>query len=98
MFIVMLKMSGAKERAAEKMAEHKAWLQRGFDDGFFLASGNLMDEPGGGILVHGLSKAEVMQLVSEDPFVVDGIVTAHVIGMTPSKVDPRLEFALSGSA
>jgi uncharacterized protein YciI len=97
-FIVLLKMSGNKERAAECMAEHKAWLQQGFDEGIFLASGNLTGQPGGGILVHGLSEAEVLQRLSQDPFVIHGIVTAQVIGITPSKVDPRLAFLLNSQA
>lgn len=98
MFIVLLKISGSKERAAECMAEHKAWLQQGFDEGVFLASGNLTGQPGGGIVVHGLSEAEVQQRLGQDPFVIHGIVTAQVIGITPSKVDPRLAFLLKGAA
>lgn len=98
MFIVLLKISGSKERAAEYMAEHKAWLQQGFDEGVFLASGNLSGQPGGGILVHGLSEAEVQQRLAQDPFVVHGIVTAQVIEITPSKTDPRLAFLLERTA
>ncbi|MDO8459168.1 MAG: YciI family protein [Burkholderiaceae bacterium] len=94
MFIVLLKISGSKERASEWMAAHKAWLQQGFDEGVFLASGNLTGQPGGGILVHGLSEAEVQQRLSQDPFVIHGIVTVQVIAIMPSKVDPRLAFLL----
>jgi len=94
-FIVLLKMTGSKERAAECMAEHKAWLQKGFDDGVFLASGNLTGQPGGGIVVHGLDEAEVQQRLSQDPFVLHSIVTVQVIEITPSKTDPRLAFLLN---
>lgn len=97
MFIVLLKISGNKERTTECMAAHKAWLQQGFDDGVFLVSGNLAGQPGGGILVHGLSEAEVQQRVNQDPFVIHNIVTVQVIGITPSRVDPRLTFLLDST-
>ena len=33
MFIVLLKFSANKTKAAQFMEGHKAWLKRGFDDG-----------------------------------------------------------------
>lgn len=97
-FIVLLKMSGNKERAAEYMAEHKAWLQQGFDDGVFLASGNLTGQPGGGIVANGLSEAEVRQRLGQDPFVIHGLVSVELIGITPSRTDPRLAFLMESTA
>lgn len=94
MFIVLLKMSGSKERAADYMAEHKAWLQQGFDDGVFLTSGNLTGQPGGGIVVHGPTEVELQQRLGQDPFVAHGIVTSQVFEITPSKTDPRLAFLM----
>ena len=98
MFIVLLKITGSKERAAEVMAEHKAWLQKGFDDGVFLASGNLTGQPGGGIVVYGLKEAELQQRTSQDPFVRYGIVAVEIIEITPSNVDPRLAFLLNDAS
>ncbi len=98
MFIVILTISGTKESAAPWMSEHKAWLQQGFDDGVFLAAGNLTDVPGGGILAHGLSDAALRMRVEQDPFVRHGIVTVQVVEITPSIVDPRVSFLLDRSA
>ena len=41
MFIVLLKFSSNKANAAQWMEGHKAWLQRGFDDGVFMLAGSL---------------------------------------------------------
>lgn len=46
MFVVLLKFSTNKSRAGEWMSDHKAWLQKGFDDGVFMASGSLQGQQG----------------------------------------------------
>jgi uncharacterized protein YciI len=97
-FIVLLNISSSKEQAAIHMAEHKAWLQNGFDEGVFLASGNLSGQPGGGILIHGLSEDQLQQRLNQDPFVIHGIVTVQIIEITPSKTDPRMAFLLESMA
>lgn len=94
MFMVLLNLSGNKERAAEYMAGHRTWLQKGFDDGVFLTSGNLVAQPGGGILIHGLSEEEVQARLSQDPFVAHEIVTVQILEITPTKTDPRMAFLL----
>ena len=47
MFIVLLKFSGDKGRAAQFTAGHKEWIKRGFDDGVFLLTGTLQPGLGG---------------------------------------------------
>jgi uncharacterized protein YciI len=59
MFIVLLKFSGQKDRAAALMPAHKEWLQRGFDDGVFLLTGSIQPGLGGTIIVHGPSRADL---------------------------------------
>lgn len=98
MFIVLLNISGSKELAAKHMAEHKAWLQNGFEEGVFLASGNLSGQPGGGILIHGLNEDELQQRLNQDPFVIHGIVSVQIIEITPSRTDPRMAFLLESVA
>ncbi|MGQ0709415.1 MAG: YciI family protein [Rhodoferax sp.] len=98
MFIVSLALAGNPAQAAPHMAAHKAWLQQGFDDGVFLASGNLMGQPGGGIVVHGVSEAELHERLDQDPFVSQGIVSVQVVGITPTRVDSRLAFLRESEA
>ena len=98
MFVVSLKMTGTREQAAPWMAAHKEWLQAGFDDGVFLAAGNLLGQPGGGILVHGLDEAALRQRLALDPFVAHGIVDVALAGFTPARTDGRLDFLLAEAA
>ena len=96
MFVVLLKFSANRSRAGEWMDAHKAWLQRGFDDGVFVASGSLQGQQGGAILARSLDATSLQQRLSEDPFVAHDVVSVEMIDVALSKVDPRLEF-LSGN-
>lgn len=94
MFVVLLRFSNYKDQAAQFMEGHKAWLKQGLDDGLFLLAGSLQPKAGGAILAHNTTLAELRERVNEDPFVVEGVVTAEIIEITPSQADERLSFLL----
>ena len=92
MFIVLLKFSDNKTLARQFMEGHKAWISRGFEDGVFLLTGSIQPNSGGGIVAHNTSLPELQKRVSDDPFVIENIVGAEIIEITPSKIDERLKF------
>lgn len=92
MFIVLLRFSSNKALASQFVEGHKQWLQRGFDDGVFVLSGSLQPDQGGGIMAHATSHAELQERVSRDPFVAEGVVSAEILELTPSRADERLQF------
>ena len=94
MFIVFLKFSDNKAQAGQFMEDHMEWIKRGFDDGVFLMVGSLQPNLGGGIVAHNLSPSELQSRVNDDPFVVENVVSAEIIEITPSRTDERLEFLL----
>jgi len=94
MFVVLLKFSGNKDQAAQFMEGHKAWLQRGFDDGVFLLAGSLQPNLGGAILAHNASPSALQSRVNEDPFVAEGVVSAEILEITPSKASEHFSFLL----
>lgn len=91
MFIVLLRFSHEKSKAGELMAGHKAWLERGFDDGVFVLAGTLQPSAGGGLVAVNTSRSELEARVNADPFVAEGVVSAEIHELTPSRVDPRLK-------
>lgn len=93
-FVVLLRFTAAREKAQHFMDGHKLWLKQGFDAGVFLLAGSLEPGPGGAILAGNTSRDELEKRVSEDPFVIEGIVTAEIIGMEPGRADERLKFLL----
>jgi len=94
MFIVFLKFSDNKGQAGQLMDDHNAWIKRGFDDGVFLLVGSLQPNPGGGIVAHNTSRAELEARVNDDPFVAENVVIAEIVEITPAKADDRLKFLL----
>ena len=96
MFLITLRFSEGKARAAAFMQAHNAWLAGGFAQGTFLLSGSLRPNQGGAILAHGTSKEELQQFVNKDPFVVNDVVSAEILEIALSRVDDRLAF-LKGS-
>lgn len=92
MFVVLLKFSDNKSKATEFMDSHKAWLERGFDDGVFLLAGSLQPGLGGGIVAHNTSLAELQNRVNTDPFVAENVVSAEVLEIAVAKADSRLDF------
>ncbi len=94
MFVVLLKFSDNKARAGQLMDGHKAWIQRGLDDGIFLLVGSLQPNRGGGILAYNTTLFDLENRVNDDPFVAEKVVTAEILEIAPTKVDTRLEFLL----
>ena len=95
MFVVLLKFAGNKGKAGQFMEPHKAWLQRGFDDGIFLLAGSLQPSLGGAIMAHNSSMPDLQERVNADPFVVEGVVSAEILEISPSSVDDRLKCLLA---
>lgn len=94
MFLILLKFSTNKARAPEFMANHVDWLKQGFDDGVFDLAGSLQPQVGGGILARSASRAQVEARVAADPFVVEDVVTAEVLELTPSRASADFAFLL----
>ena len=95
MFIVLLKFSDNKGRAGQFMEGHKEWIQRGLDDGVFLLVGSLQPNLGGVIMAHNTSRSDLQSRVQGDPFVVENVVSAEILEITPATADERLKFLLN---
>jgi uncharacterized protein YciI len=92
MFVILLKFSTNREHAGRHMEGHRAWIQRGFDDGVFLVAGSLRPEQGGAIVAHNISLADLQGRVADDPFVAGDVVSAEILEVAPSRCDARLAF------
>lgn len=95
MFIVLLKFSNNKSQANQLMSGHKEWIQRGFADGVFLVVGSLQPNQGGAILANNTTLEGLRNRVNDDPFVVENIVTAEILEISPNQADERLKFLLN---
>jgi len=94
MFVITLRFSDNKAKASQFMDGHNEWIRRGFDDGVFLLVGSLQPGLGGGIVAYNTTLPDLQSRVQDDPFVVENVVNAEILEITPSKADPRLKFLL----
>lgn len=92
MFIVFLKLTDRRDQAAALMDGHNAWLRQGFEDGVFRLAGSLSPGPGGAVIASGLSRHQIEDRVSTDPFVIEGVAIPEIFEVTPGRLDPRLDF------
>ncbi|MEJ8574602.1 hypothetical protein [Microbaculum marinum] len=94
MFVVLLRFSDGKPKAPDFMQGHNDWIKRGFDDGVFLVVGSLQPNAGGAIVASNTTRSELESRVSGDPFVMEDVVTAEILEITPAKAVPRMSFLL----
>ncbi|MAY33812.1 MAG: hypothetical protein MRY67_04125 [Rhodovulum sp.] len=97
MYIVTLSLTEQKTKAPDFMAAHNAWIAKGFEDGVFALVGGLKPQGGGAIVTTDVDRATIEARIAEDPFVVEGIVTADIQEVAPARTDARLDF-LKGAA
>ena len=68
----------SKEYYQEHKETHGAWVKEGFDKGFFILAGPKKDELGGFVLVNDIDKRELMDFISEDPFVIEEVAKYEI--------------------
>ncbi len=56
------------EEISPLIREHRAFLQKGYDAGFFLCSGPQIPPRGGFLIARAESRAELDELLAEEPF------------------------------
>ena len=95
MFIVFLKFSDNKSKAADLMEGHNEWIKQGFSENIFLLVGSIETNLGGSVIAHNTTLEELQQRVNKDPFVAENVVTAEIIEISPKMADDRLNFLVS---
>ena len=94
-YIVFLKFAENKASAPQFMEGHKNWIKQGLDENVFLLVGSIEPNAGGAILAHNATEEEIYERINTDPFVQEGVVSAEITRVTPSKVVKNLEFLIN---
>lgn len=95
MFLIQLRFSKNKANASQFMDGHNAWLKKGFSSGIFLLAGSIQPNLGGAIIASNATLEQIQEVVQQDPFVVENVVSFEIIEISPSKAVPQLEFLLT---
>lgn len=89
MFILELTYTASLDRVDALLEEHVAWLDRGYAEGVFVASGLKHPRDGGVILAVG-PRADVEARVAGDPFAVHGVADYRVVEFVPTRTAAAL--------
>jgi uncharacterized protein YciI len=87
--VVLLTYVKPLEAVDALMADHVAWLDKGFEDGAFVVAGRRNPRTGGIILMRG-DAASVAEIAATDPFVTGGVATFEVVAFSASFAQPAL--------
>ena len=91
MFVVTLTYTAPIERIDELIVEHRAWLDRLFEDGVLLASGPQVPRLGGVLLARAGDRAALEQVLTGDPFHREGVAIYDLMEFQPIKTAPELD-------
>ncbi|WP_207432960.1 YciI family protein [Sabulibacter ruber] len=85
MFLIELTYKVPFSEIEPFMAEHMAFVEKGYASGHFLASGRKVPRTGGLIFCKAASQAEVEELMQEDPFVYQDLVELRITEFVTSR-------------
>lgn len=97
MFVVLLHYMQPIAAVERRLGEHRAFLDRHFAAGHFVASGAQVPRVGGVILARGMSRQQLDEVLAEDPFHRDQIAQYQVIEFDPTKFAAGAEAVLAPS-
>ncbi|MBC3541874.1 YciI family protein [Rufibacter sediminis] len=85
MFLIELTYKVAFSEIEPFMAEHLAFVEKGFASGYFVASGRKVPRDGGLIFCQAASKTEVEEFLQQDPFVYQDLVELRIVEFIASR-------------
>ena len=85
MFIIVLTYQKDLTEVETYLVEHRAYLDKHYASGHFIASGRQEPRVGGVILARASSREEVEGVIRQDPFFQHGIASYQIIEFIPTK-------------
>lgn len=89
-FIVEITYLVPFEQLGETVAEHRSFLQTGYDSGKLLFSGPQNPKIGGMVVARAVSLEEIQTLFAHDPYAVKGLASHRFVEFEPVKYQPFL--------
>ncbi len=85
MFIIMLNYKQPLEIVDEHLANHRSFLQEGYDKNYFIVSGPRIPRTGGILISQLDDRAKVEDILKDDPFYIHDVADYDIIEFTPVK-------------
>lgn len=97
MFIVQIKYKAPLEEISSLLQAHRDFLDMYYERGEFIASGPMSPHTGTIVIAAGRDKAQLEDILTEDPFYKADIATHEIIAFTAIKCCPALKNMLKQS-
>lgn len=88
MFVILIHYKKPLELIDQTLAAHRAFLAEGYAKNYFIASGPSHPRVGGVILSQLKDKAQLDNIIQQDPFYVQDLADYEVIEFEPVKYHP----------
>ena len=95
MYIIILTYQKDLSEVEKHLEAHRAYLDRYYTSGHFIASGAQVPRKGGVILCKADSKEEILGIIAQDPFHEHRIAAYQIIEFIPTKFSEAFEKVLS---
>lgn len=95
-FVVEIIYRAPIERVNEIVGKHREFLQKGYDEGMFLASGPQVPKIGGIIIARANSMEELARYLQNDPYQLENVAHYQYIEFNPVKAQPFMNDWLEG--
>ena len=91
MFVIELKYKVAIEKVDQYLIEHRNFLEAGYQKNYFIVSGPKNPRTGGIILSQLKDRTQLEKILSEDPFLLQGVADYEIMEFTPVKFHKDFE-------
>jgi uncharacterized protein YciI len=95
MFVIQVKYIKPIETVDKFLVEHRAYLDEGYRNNYFIASGPKNPRTGGIILSQLTDRAILEAVLQNDPFLIHGVAEFDVIEFSPVKYHPNFSSFIS---
>jgi uncharacterized protein YciI len=95
-FLVEITYTVPFEALSGVVAEHRAYLQTGYDKGWLLISGPLNPKTGGLVVAKAPSAEAIREFFRTDPYAMKGLATYNFVEFEPVKRQAFLEEWMTG--
>ena len=90
-FLIEVTYTKPYDQVAPSLAEHRAFLQTGYEKGWLLLSGPQVPKTGGIIIARAPSLEALQEFFRADPYMVRGLGTYRMVEFEPVKRQAFLE-------
>lgn len=85
MFLILLTYKKPIEFVDQYLVEHRSFLEKGYEQNYFVASGPRNPRTGGVILSQLKDKDQLLKIIQQDPFFIHEIAEFEIIEFNPVK-------------